>query len=150
MGSFESKVSDTINWNNINTNELSSTIPDMKNISLEAKELINKLNLPEISDNNSDINFNNIFQNNTNIDNNNKTKINNDDITSSPFITSEMYNNIIKKYNNIDMTGGGTIDNNNEGETSSTSSSSENIKPPLKNKSKKSIEVEPNEPKEQS
>ena len=61
MGISQSKNSDTINWNNVKTNDFSSTLPNMMGISSEAKELINKLNLPELSENiSSDID--NIFE----------------------------------------------------------------------------------------
>ena len=39
MGASESKPSDTINWNNVKTNEFSSNIANIKNISHNKKKL---------------------------------------------------------------------------------------------------------------
>jgi hypothetical protein len=102
MGASESKPSDTINWNNVKTNEFSSNIANIKNISQEANQLIENLNIPQFDDTlSSEINLDNIFENHK-ISNskNKKFSIDNSDITSSPFITSEMYNYIVNKYNN--------------------------------------------------
>lgn len=120
MGQNNSRESDTINWNQINTNEMSSTIPNMNNISIEAKELISRLTLPEISDSNSEFNSNNIFTNNLN--NFNEHKITEYDV-SSPFISSEMYNYLVNKHTNTNMLGGAPTNNNDDSDTSATSSS---------------------------
>ena len=62
MGLSQSKnMEETINWDNIKTNDMSSTIPNLTGISKEAKELISKLNLPKLSDTNSEFNSNNII-----------------------------------------------------------------------------------------
>jgi len=120
MGQNNSKNSETINWNQINTNEMSSTIPDINGISFEAKELISRLNLPDISESNSEFNVNNIFK--TNELKNNKDHPLSEIDQSSPFISTDMYNYLVNKQNDdINMVGGGKI--NEDSETSSTSSS---------------------------
>lgn len=138
MGTNNSKNnSDTINWNKINTNDMSSTIPNIKGISNEANQLISKLRLPEISENNSsEINTFKIFDNKINT--NDVLLSDSFDSVSSPFITTEMYNHIIKNYktNRINLQGGGQqiqtggediedLDNSSTSSTSSASSMSE-------------------------
>jgi bifunctional autolysin len=100
MGASESKVTDTINWNNVKTNDISSSIPNMKSITKEAYELINKLNFSENLDTtSSELDVNNFFEKSNNVQEiKNDTKLENDS-SSSPFITSEMYNYIMNKYN---------------------------------------------------
>ena len=127
MGQTNSRESETINWNQINTNEMSSTIPDINGISIEAKELISRLNLPDISESNSEFNVDNIFKT-TEVKNNNIEHPLTEIDHTSPFISTEMYNYLINKTteeNNINiennMVGGGKI--NEDSETSSTSSS---------------------------
>ena len=144
MGQNNSRESDTINWNQINTNEMSSTIPNMNNISVEAKELISRLTLPEISESNSEFNSNNIFTNNVN--NFNEQKATEYDVTS-PFISSEMYNYLVNKHNNTNMLGGAPTNDGDDSETSATSSSlsesspSETDEKPKKNKNKKKTDL---------
>ena len=126
MGQNTSRESETINWNQINTNEMSSTIPDINGISVEAKELISRLNLPDISESNSEFNVNNIFKT-TEVKNNIEHPLTEIEQVS-PFISTEMYNYLVNKHNENNMVGGGKI--NEDSETSSTSSSlsSSNIK----------------------
>ena len=138
MGANNSKNnSDTINWNKINTNDMSSTIPNIKGISNEANQLISKLKLPEISENNSsEINTLKILNNKTNT--NDVLLSDSFDSASSPFITSEMYNYIINNYKieSKNLKGGGQknqkggddmedFDNSSTSSTSSASSMSE-------------------------
>lgn len=131
MGQNNSRQSETINWNQIKTNEMSSTIPNMDGISVEARELISRLNLPEISESNTEFDISNVFSNEVINNNNIKKQVTEFDATS-PFISSEMYNYLVNKYNNgtnnnnninnnINMLGGGKIDE--DSETSATSSS---------------------------
>lgn len=123
MGLIQSKDSETINWNNIKTNEMSSTLPNLNGISFEAEQLLSKLNLPEISETNSEFDSNLIF-NKFNQDSKNENK---EDAVSSPFISSEMYNYLVNKYNNTNnMVGGAKIDDDDDDITSSTSSSDDN------------------------
>jgi hypothetical protein len=114
MGAKHSKNSDsTINWNNIDTDNISSTVPNLSGLSNEAKQLIANLNIPEISDTQSSISVNNILDNlSTNLNQNDKQKfnqilsqmqvnqplkaINEQDMSdTSPFISSEMYNYLV-------------------------------------------------------
>jgi len=117
MGLSQSKDTETINWQNIKTDDMSSTIPNISGISKEAKDLISKLNLPEISDNNSEFDAKKVMI----------TNDEHDDATSSPFISSEMYNYLINKYNNNknNMTGGAAKNQEEEANTSSTDSDDE-------------------------
>ena len=141
MGLTHSTNTDTINWNNIDTNDMSSTIPNLNGISYDAEQLLSKLNLPEVSDTNSEFNSKFVFNRNINdqetinvndqetINVNDQETINvndaSDNAASSPFISSEMYNYLVNKYTkNEDMVGGGKDDD----DTSDTSSSSDALK----------------------
>ena len=138
MGGNQSKLTDTINWNNVNTNEFSSNIPNMNNISHQATELINNLKFDNSNDNiSSDVNLQSII--NTNKRSNKKlisnkiNKLSDSNMSSSPFISSEMYNHIINKYNannklntnknnlQTNMVGGGNNDDINTSTSSSIS-----------------------------
>jgi len=120
MGISQSKNTETINWNNVKTDDMSSTLPNFNNISNEAKQLITKLNLPEISDTNSEFDASFIFNKNNELEGGSD---HNEENNSSPFITSEMYNYIINKYNNTNEMIGGAATADDSSETSSTSSS---------------------------
>ncbi len=52
MGINQSKdaESETINWKNLDTNEMSSSVPNFNGLSHEAKYLIASLNIPEITE----------------------------------------------------------------------------------------------------
>jgi hypothetical protein len=128
MGAFNSTPqTETINWKNINTNDMSE-IPNLYGISAEANKLVEQLNLPQLSESTS---------NTTNIDDYFLTKVNNstnnqlsENLSStSPFISSEMYNFVMDKYqkqHNIknSMIGGSKNNLDDDSDTSSTSSSS--------------------------
>jgi hypothetical protein len=67
MGAGNSKGdnSDTINWNNIKTENVSSTVPNFNGLSNDAKKLIASLNIPSITETETettDINLNNILE----------------------------------------------------------------------------------------
>jgi len=132
MGLSNSKENnDTINWNNIKTDQISSTIPNISGISREANKLIEKLN------------FNNLNLEDTDSNDSSKEEIflskhiqqeeqdrehathDNNLSTTSPFISSEMYNYIMNKYQKQNMVGGAKNKKSLEAdsETSSTSSS---------------------------
>jgi len=104
---------ETINWKNINTDQVSSTIPNLNKISVEANKLIEKLNIPHLSDSTSDFNNNNIFA--TKKVNNNLSE--NNFSSTSPFISSEMYNYVLDKYKNKNMIGGASKVNTKQGNT---------------------------------
>lgn len=119
--------SETINWKNIKTDQVSSTIPNLNGISVEANKLVERLNLPEISDSSSELN--DIFLtkiNKSNSVNNNLSE--NNFSSTSPFISSEMYNYVMDKYKNQNMVGGAHEKNSleDDSETTSTSSSDSN------------------------
>ena len=119
--------SETINWKNIKTDQVSSTIPNLNGISVEANKLVEKLNLPEISDSSSELN--DIFLtkiNKSNSVNNNLSE--NNFSSTSPFISSEMYNYVMDKYKNQNMVGGAHEKNSLEDDSETTSTSSSNSK----------------------
>lgn len=103
MGNFSGKTdnqTETINWNNIETENMSS-IPNFNKLSKETKKLISNLNIPSISENNTESALlDKLFYNKThnlhkeNIKYN-SIKTNNDFSTTSPFLSSEMYNYFI-------------------------------------------------------
>jgi hypothetical protein len=139
MGISQSKNTETINWNNVKTDDMSSTLPNFNNISNEAKQLITKLNLPEISDTNSEFDASFIFNKNNELEGGSD---HGEENNTSPFITSEMYNYIINKYNNTnEMIGGGVDD-----ESSSTSSTSSSA---LSNSESSDSETEEKKPKKE-
>jgi len=151
MGGSQSKEinenSDTINWNKIKTDNISSTLPNFNGLSNEAQNLIASLNIPQITESQaSEFTINHIIDNISNSKQNDQYKFNqlldqelsqnnqeNDLSATSPFISSEMYNYLIK---NESQKGGGNHNirklNNKKGgakldddsDTSSTSSSS--------------------------
>jgi len=107
----------TINWKNINTTELSSTkiIPTFPS---DAITLIDRLNIPELSESSSEFNYEKLVGGSDDQKNYNEDEF----AQSSPFITSEIYNKYFKNKENI-MTGGAKKDLQNDSSTSSTSSS---------------------------
>jgi hypothetical protein len=156
MGISQSKNnSDTINWNNIHTDDMNSSIPGMNGgLSNDAKLLLAKITLPEISETNSinEFDLNNILDDkNTNTKNYTNLK-NNEDLTASPFISSEMYNYLLNKNKNNNILKGGANDENFNEEidtssTSSTSSDSENISEHTEFNESESIKKKPKKDK---
>jgi hypothetical protein len=119
MGANNSRQ-DTINWNNINTNDMSSTIPNINSMPLDANILIDKLNDIKISETSQ---FNSKYLSDI-LTNNNITDTNISDTNySSPFVTSDMYNHIMTKYQQNNMVGGANDSIDENSSTSSTSSS---------------------------
>jgi hypothetical protein len=130
MGSSNSlPQTETINWKNIDTNQVSSTIPNLKGISFEANKLVERLNLPNTVDTSSELNDIFLTKNNkSKSTHHNVNQINNNLSESnfsntSPFISSEMYNYVMSKYNNQNMVGG-AVDKNSLIEDSATTSTS--------------------------
>jgi len=140
--------SDTINWNKIKTDNISSTLPNFNGLSNEAQSLIASLNIPEITESpiseftvnhildkiSNNLNQKDQYEFNQILDQvSSKMDSENDLSATSPFISSEMYNYLIK---NESQKGGGNHNirklNNKKGgakldddsDTSSTSSSS--------------------------
>lgn len=136
MGSSNSKENkeDTINWNNLQTENISSTRPNIKGMNRDVQRLVLNLNHSEISEN-SEFNTKYLMSNNTNLTENNNLNISEiDNNSTSPFISSEMYKYIVNKYQNQEsvsnkapinnqMTGGAKNNYSDDSSTSSTSSS---------------------------
>ena len=130
-------------WNNIKTDNMSATVPNLNNLSKDAKKLIASLNLPHITETaTSEFTVNHIMDKiNSNLNKEDKVKFNQilDQMTTpnasenfsntSPFITEEMYNSLINSEtsdldNNITMKGG-AFKSRKSSSSSSTSSTSE-------------------------
>jgi hypothetical protein len=114
MGSSSSKNTETINWNNIRTENMSSTMPAINSLSKDAKKLIASLNIPAIESETSEFSLNNILDTiNKNLNANDRKIFNNEfnriiqetsnDNNTSPFITSEMYNYLVNSKTSSDM-----------------------------------------------
>ena len=109
-------------WNNIKTENMSATAPNISGLSNDAKQLIAKLNLPEFTDaETSEFNVNKILGIvNTNLNEEDQRKFhqildqmvpssyNENFSETSSFISDEMYNKLIhaNKMNENIMTGG--------------------------------------------
>lgn len=140
MGLNSSKNNtESINWDKLETEQMSSTLPSLKNISNDAERLIIELNVPKNQNTESEIE-DNIFTWIKNIDE--PTDIKNDSFSdTSPFISSDMYKYLKNKHtdeitsSNIESMKGGAVNNS---ETSDTSSSpKKNNRKNKKNKNKK-------------
>ena len=117
MGITQSQNNTDSRWNDIKTVDMESSIPGIRSgLSNDAKLLLKNINLPEISTNSESDNLNNIFGNNS--------KGNIDQLSESPFISSEMYNFMLNKNikNNKNNLHGGSIKDDAASDTSSTSS----------------------------
>ena len=91
MGQKNTKNIDTINWNNVNTEDMSPT-NKFYDINQDAQELIKRLNV----ENTSDVNFNSsndIFKKNYN--NISKNYTTTEYSKTSPFISPEMYKYLV-------------------------------------------------------
>lgn len=117
----DSEKSETINWNKIKTENISSSIPNFNGLSSDAQNLIASLNIPQITESQtSEFTVNHILDkisNNLNQNDQNKfnqlleqvssqTAVENELSDTSPFISSEMYNYLVK--NNEPQKGGGS------------------------------------------
>jgi hypothetical protein len=138
--------SETINWNKIKTENISSSIPNFNGLSNDAKTLIASLNIPEITESQtSEFTVNHILNKLSNdlnkedhakftqlLEQVSSQTANDDDLSAtSPFISSEMYNHLIKndeiqkgggKKKKYHKKGGAKLDD--DSDTSSTSSDS--------------------------
>jgi hypothetical protein len=140
--SKEKRQNTDTRWNNIKTDNMSATVPNLNNLSKDAKKLIASLNLPHITETaTSEFTVNHIMDKiNSNLNKEDKVKFNQilDSMTTpnasenfsntSPFITEEMYNSLINSEtsdldNNITMKGGAFKSR--KSSSSSTSSTSE-------------------------
>ena len=153
MGSNNSKkensnevISDTIGWNNVKTENMTASKKIFNDLSDDAKKLIVSLNIPDLTETPvSDHDVNNIFQKiNNNLKGDDRDKFaklmdelspedgNKEDMsTTSPFISSEMYDHMVNSKTSEDsivnkQSGGGNrhLNHNNytvnESSTSST------------------------------
>lgn len=152
MGQSQSKNnSDTINWNQIKTENISSSMPNFNGLSNDAKNLIASLNIPEITESQtSEFTVNYIMDTiSNNLNNEDKVKFNQlleqvssqtaneDDLSAtSPFISSEMYNYLVKneetqkgggKKKKYNKKGGSILDDDSETSTTSSDSSMEEL-----------------------
>ena len=105
--SREENSSETINWNNIKTENISSTLPNFNGLSKDAKQLIASLNIPSITESEiSESNLNNILEKiNSKLDTKDKQKFNrlvnqsnnqSEELSAtSPFISSEAYGQLV-------------------------------------------------------
>jgi hypothetical protein len=125
MGNLSSKDSETtINWNKIKTDNVSSSIPNLNGLSKDAQTLIASLNIPQITESQtSEFTVNHILDKiSTNLNENDQKKFNQllDQVSSqsaseaelsatSPFISSEMYNYLVKNENKNQNQKGGKI-----------------------------------------
>ena len=124
MGQTISKENESLNWDSIKTENGGS-----KQLSNDSKLLLNRitLNLPAVNNDNqpsSDVEniFTKYISSNLGSTNEPHVKSENEFSDTSPFINSEVYNNLINKTNNLQT--GGNIDGD-DSSTSSTSSSSD-------------------------
>jgi hypothetical protein len=134
IGNSKENKEDTINWNNLQTDNISSTRPNIKGMNKDVQRLVLNLNYPEISEN-SEFNSKYLLSNNINLKENNNLNISEiDNNSTSPFISSEMYKYIVDKYQNQEsvnnkapinnqMKGGAKNNYSDDSSTSSTSSS---------------------------
>ena len=148
MGSSHSKQADdsTINWNNIKTANISSTIPSYNNLSKEAQTLVSNLGSNVLSESSSvnitellddihsklNIKDKNQFTNMLN-EINNVSEAHNESLSAtSPFMSKEDYNKYLNSTTSdnvfqqpgMKMTGGDIEDDSSTSSTSSLSSSS--------------------------
>lgn len=117
MGASNSKSeSETINWNNIRTENISSSMPNFNGLSNEAKQLIASLNIPAITESEtSELTVNHILDKITSgLNKNDQSRFNQlleqvstltaseDSSNTSPFISSEMYEYLVNNKNSED------------------------------------------------
>lgn len=123
MGNAIAKDNDTINWNNVKTDNFSENINN-KQLTNDSKLLISRLqlNIPTVNDTESD-NLSDIFNKYQIQPSVQQTQNNGELSDTSPFISSDMYNYLLNK-NQISngQKGGAKLDD--DSSTSSTSSSS--------------------------
>ena len=141
MGGKQSRNTETI-WNNIKTENMSASLPGLKNLSKDAQTLIASLNIPEITESQtSEFTVNHILNTlNNNLNMEDKAKlgsvlheINTDTelyaSNTSPFISSQMYENLVNSKTSSDMNvqAGGAFHSSKitDDSTSSTSSDSD-------------------------
>ena len=115
MGNFNTKQN-VDNWNDINTEDISSTIPYMSGMNQESKDLANVLaNYLNTESESENIN-NTSFMKKYNVAENEQIERTSTELSAtSPFITSDLYNKMTKNNN---MIGGGKDDSSSTSTTS--------------------------------
>lgn len=102
-------------WNQIATDDMSSTVPHINTLDVQAKNLMNKLQLePKLNESESPDTLSNIFKGPDETLNNEQ---NNFSDTSSLFISSDMYNNLLNRSSEskqLGQTGGAKPKKNNK------------------------------------
>jgi len=102
MGNTKSQIdNDTINWNKINTDDISLSAPHLKGINNDALKLIEKLNIPDARNDSEDFDIDKLFQRGGNDSNVIRIKQfqgcgDDEHSDTSPFISPEMYNQLMK------------------------------------------------------
>ena len=113
MGNFNAKQK-VDNWNNVNTEDISSTIPYMSGMNKESKDLTNVLANYLITETDSE-KTNKTFMKKYNITNNEHIERTSTELSAtSPFITSDLYNKMVTN----NMQGGGKNDSSSTSTTS--------------------------------
>jgi len=146
MGITSSKNNtESLNWDNINTESMSSTVPNLKYINEDAKILVSNLT------NDENFNLENTESDNENMftwirklgdEPNNKPvekveQASEEFSDTSPFISSEMYNYLMNNNNNSSDTSVQKVEQQGGAKNSSTSSTSSSAKKSTKKSNKK-------------
>ena len=123
MGNIISGNNETnLDFGNIKTDNISSTIPYLKKLNTDAKNLVNNLNVSDDSlvfTETENFDMYKIFEKSKGVEN--KKVDNNTFSDTSPFISSEKYNSLMKK-----QLGGGEKDDDSSSTTSSSKKKTEN------------------------
>jgi hypothetical protein len=121
MGASNSKRDTEAIWNNIKTENMSTTLPDVKGLSKDAKQLLASLNLPQLADTETPFDVDNILNTiNSNLSKEDQTKFHDiieqmspgitEEVSTSPFMSAEMYQSMINSKTSEDemiQAGGG-------------------------------------------
>ena len=128
MGNFNTKQN-VDSWNDINTEDISSTIPYMSGMNQESKELANVLaNYLNTESESENIN-NTSFMKKYNVTENEHIERTSTELSAtSPFITSDLYNKMVQNNN---MVGGGKDDSSSTSTTSDYDQKQSSEKKPL-------------------
>lgn len=116
--SFAKNNVDSINWNKINTEDMSDTQDKYFRINQEATDLLSNLTIPTLSDSELDINelFEKKVENTNENKNESKQEGGSEEFSdTSPFISSEMYKYLLESGANKNVQQGGSYNENEEG-----------------------------------
>lgn len=135
MGNIIGNINSAAGFNNSQQQDISSTIPYLRKLNTDAKNLINNLPVPtaNITNFNDTENYDmyKIFE---------KNKVESTDFNAtfsdtSPFISSDLYNNLIKQ-------SGGGEDEDEDSSTTSSSSDKKTTKSELQEEMEEAVEIE--------